>query len=125
MLSYSKEPSRLSFPNGWYRTLPADAADENLGQTCLDALARSEDGVSEPFKREWELLGYRNNSAYLKGAQSVSLDSLPGSETVSIVPLRRAGQGFEVPSPMQRIDAPAHDAAAVGAAVRDAFTKID
>lgn len=125
VLSYSLLPSGLYKVAGWFVTLPPEATDEELGKATLDGLAHSEDGASEPILPAWQVLGYRNSSAHMAGAQAVSAGCYPGSGLVTVTALRRVGSGFEVISPLRRTEAPAADAAAVGAAVRDAFAKID
>jgi hypothetical protein len=125
VLSYSRMPTGLRQVERCSVTLPLDASDEQLGKTTLEGLAHSKDGTNDPIVPAWQVLGYPNNSAYMAGARAVSVGSYPGSGLVTVTAMRRVGSGFEVIGPLREVEAPAADAAAVGAAVRDAFTKID
>lgn len=123
VLSYDHAPSGLSYLNGWLQQLPPDATAEQLGAACLHALAHSREGAQAegPYPRGWELLGYRDNSAYLMLAKAIELSMLPAAESVTITALRRDRRGFEVISPLRQITGPAGDPAGLGAAVQQAF----
>ena len=125
VLSYDQEPSCLLHLNGWLQQLPPDASGEQLGAACIQALAHSRDGASEEDRLiGWQLLGYRDNSAYLTLAKAVSLSMLPGYDSVKITALVRQRRGLEVISPLRQLTGPAGKPAGLGAAVERAFREL-
>jgi hypothetical protein len=95
--SYSRHPHGLYIINGWLRVLTEDADTTGLGQTLLEALHHTEDGVKRLHEsRERNLaaflatVGVRTHGQFAKGTRSIGVAIRPPSESITFIPTEMA-----------------------------------